>query len=332
MFEKYAKELNKLNNLSVEAVKTKNFIELEKYCLSEEYQSLPYSVKNYYFITSSKLKAFEKCPLAYKFEYIDLVEKPDGMDDKDYFVVGRALDDRLTMGEEYYGEKYKVVSRRSENIDFDIAECKSKIEASKLKLNKDGSRSKVGENEETTAETKIKYLEVLKSKTQMTETMARLVDQMKDEFLKNKMFNPTPTKKVFFMEYAGMLIKIELDDFDGTTIRDVKSASSVLNFDPENYDIQSCLYHWVVEENTMIRAKVLYEVVDKYTYFSRSACWEYTQDTLMANRARITALLQRLKESMELGLFIQSSDAQLRLSSPYYGYQGYGRPTEPFYY
>lgn len=73
-----------------------------------------YIDKNRGFVTSSKLKLFELCPLCYKCKYIDEMPDPtDGDFDKDYFIIGQALDDRLTNGEDYFAQNYEVVARRT---------------------------------------------------------------------------------------------------------------------------------------------------------------------------------------------------------------------------
>ena len=128
-----------------------------------------------------------------------------------------------------------------------------------------------------------------------------------------------------------------MDDFqeleDGSLIvRDIKTASNIITFDPEDYIIQATLYHWLVEEEYFKRPRVLYEVVDKNPYFARSVMYEYTEDTLLANRGRVLRLLENIKQSTELGLFMQTSDWKTKLSSPYYGHEGYGRLDEPLYY
>lgn len=329
--EQYKEPLQKINSLVEEAIKSKNYDKLQNYCLSEEYQKLPYAVKNYHFITSSKLKSFEICPYAYKLEYIDLIPKPEGWEDKDHFVIGKALDDKLTLGLPYYEKNYCVVQRRFD-LDEEIIKLGQKIESAQKKINKDGSRSAVGLKEEESAKMAIELLIARQNQTQLTETMAKIVEQAEKEFKQNELFNSHPKKKVLFLEWSGMLLKAELDDFDGETIRDIKTVSNILNFEPEDYLIQACFYHWLVEENTNTRANVIYEVVDKYTYFSRSCAWEYSQSTLTSARGRLLNILSNLKDSKDTGLFMQTNDQKVKYNSPYYGFEGYGRPQEPIIY
>jgi len=313
-----------------EAIKTGDFSKLEGFCLTPEYQALSYAEKNYWFVTSSKLKAFERCQLSYKYEYIDLVAKPEGFDDKDYFITGRAFDDLMTQGEEYFAKNYVVMDSRVSDVESEIERLNIKIANAKTKLNKDGSRSAAGVNEETAALERIKALNELVNKTQLTNSMYKQIGLMKKEFTAQPLFNQVPKKKVFFTVYAGMILKAELDDFEeNIVIRDLKTSSNILNFEPEHYELQASFYNWLVEENTGDRLPVVLEIVDKHDYFSRSWMVEYMLNTLIANRGRIIGLLGDLKEAMESGIFMASKDKDVVMNSPYYGYKGYGRQTVP---
>lgn len=75
-----------------------------------------YVEKNRGYITSSKLKEFMRCPKCYYFKYVAEVPDPTESEkffDKDAFLIGQALDDLLTHGEDKYAELYEVVARRS---------------------------------------------------------------------------------------------------------------------------------------------------------------------------------------------------------------------------
>ena len=87
------------------------------YMETPEYRNMPYEDRNRLFITSSKLKGYEECPLAMKLRYIDGVKPEVEEEDKDYFLVGRALDDRITYGEEAYADKYEMVARRTKDAE-----------------------------------------------------------------------------------------------------------------------------------------------------------------------------------------------------------------------
>src|SRR3990167_3113412 len=80
-----------------------------------EYRDMPYEERNLRFITSSKLKAYEECPFAAKLRHVDREQIEE--DDEDYFLLGRAVDDYLTYGEEAFNKKYEFVARRSDKSD-----------------------------------------------------------------------------------------------------------------------------------------------------------------------------------------------------------------------
>ena len=321
-----------IQNKITKLIKEKNWKELEVLCLSQEYQALPYKEKNKQFLTSSKLKAFEECQLGYKLKYVDFVPEPEI--ERDYFILGTALDDRLTYGENWYGERYITVDRRAKNIDAEIERCRGKIEKAKLNLKKDGERSKVGLDNEFRANQRIVDLKILATKIQLTSKWSETIDNMYGEFMANPMFNDKPTKRVFFHEFGGFVLKIELDDIDldEVIIKDIKSAANVLKFDPERYVMQMAIYQWVVKENLDERFRVQLEIVDKFADFSRSRLLEYKESTLWDGRKKIVELIGKLKSAHETGLFIRSNDPEVFFRSPYYGHEDYGREDEVIYY
>jgi hypothetical protein len=83
---------------------------------SEAYRSLPYIERNRPFLTASKLKELRECPYHAKLRYID--EVPSPADDKDYFVIGQAVDDCLTLGQEYFDKHYQIVARRDKEAEL----------------------------------------------------------------------------------------------------------------------------------------------------------------------------------------------------------------------
>lgn len=271
--------MNKIEQL----IAKKDFVKLEKLLLTPEVMSLPYAERNRHFITSSKIKEFQRCQFCYKAKYIDLVPDPTETEfQKDHFLVGQAFDDLLTHGQDKFNEKYEVVARRNENSE----------------------------------------------KTQLTNTHSRLVAQMEKEFRAVPVFNQTPKKKIFFWDVAGFIIKVELDDFDGEVIRDIKTCANVKTFDPAAYIVQACLYQLVVEENTGKRPSVEYEVVDKYTYFSRSKPVRYTDETLIAERGRILLTLEEMRMAHDTGIFQSAQNQEILYDCPFYGLNGHGRPTQ----
>lgn len=320
--------MHPLNVRIAELIAADKWQELEELCLSEEYQALPYAVKNYHFITSSKLKALDTCQLAYKYEYVDLVPKPEEFEDKDYFVIGSAFDDLLTFGVEEFEKRYKVVSVRYD-VEDAIEAAQHKADAAKAKTNKDGSRSAVGVREEQQALAKIQALNEERGKTQLTQSMKAKIDTMHFEYMAQKLFNPTPKKKIFFLKVAGFVLKAELDGYiAGVAIDDIKTSANVTTIKHEMYLLQGITYNWVVEENTNEQLPYRLNIVDKNVPFARSRAIEYRHQTLSSERYRILALLEMLKMNQECGIWPQTRDQETAYNSPYYGYNGYGRPTE----
>jgi hypothetical protein len=96
--------------------KSGDWSKLAKYF--EEHQELPYAEKNASFITSSKIKEFARCPFCYSKRYVDMMPCPgDTSFDKDYFVIGRAFDDLVTLGGPGFEQKYEVVARRAKEAE-----------------------------------------------------------------------------------------------------------------------------------------------------------------------------------------------------------------------
>jgi hypothetical protein len=165
-------------------------------------------------------------------------------------------------------------------------------------------------------------------KVQLTNTHARLVDQMEKEFKAVPIFNHKPIKKLFFWEYGGFLIKVELDDFDGEAIRDVKTCANIKTFEPAFYTIQAALYQLVVEECTDKRLPVEYEIVDKYTYFSRSKAVRYTDPTLFTARGQILEAMVEIKAAHDTGIFASAQLQETLYDCPFYGFREHGRPNQ----
>lgn len=168
---------------------------------------------------------------------------------------------------------------------------------------------------------------------ELTEGMYETIMQMHREFMANDLFSKPPKKKLMFHKYGPHVIKVEMDDFDeeAKEIRDIKSTASIATFDPDMYKIQASLYHWIVEENTLDKYAVKYEVADKYDYFSRSQLYIYEQSTLMAHRGELLSLLERIQAAHDMNLFFPAKRQDILFKCPYYGHEGHGRPTKPVY-
>lgn len=329
-----AKTIKKLNDMVAKARKSENFAELEQFCLSPEYQSLSYAEKNYPFITASKLKAFARCELAYKYEYIDLVQKPEDWEQEDYFVTGSAFDDLMTLGEDYYQERYIKMDRRISDIQAEKEKAENAIkDALEAPRKKDGSMYASDQKKIGQAKERLALCALLESKVQITETIEKQIRQMQAEFIEQPLFNQTPKKRVIIAPLGQHLLKAELDDFEpGVRINDIKTAANILRFDYDAYLLQGCFYNFLVEEVDGDRLPVRLEIVDKHKCISRSLCVEYTTYTLQSQRAQMLNLITGLQDCLDTDIWSPTKVVQDAANSPYYGYKGYGRQTQVIYY
>ena len=169
--------------------------------------------------------------------------------------------------------------------------------------------------------------------TQLTNGQGELITAMQSEFKAQSLYNQTPKKKVFIIDYKGYKVKVELDNYveDTREIRDIKTCANVNRVDLDMYLLQATLYDMVAEMRTDEKHKVYFEFVDKQLP-SRSMPIHFHPDTLRGNRAHVWRLLDDLIEAHEIDLFIPTSDQAKMYESPYYGYNGYGRPTQYLIY
>lgn len=282
--------IDKLKILQEQAHATSDFTALKEYCQTEEYKSLPYVMRNRGFITSHKMQEFMRCQWCYAQKYINLVPDPtEG--DNEAFIIGQAIDDRLTEGEAFYQERYEVVARRSKESQ----------------------------------------------KKQLTNTQGKLIEQMREEFLANKLFNPKPKKKIAFCLLGGFILKAELDDFsdEERMIKDVKTVANITTFNPQSYLHQMSFYQLVIEESEGLKCTASLEVIDKYGPFSRSALYHFTAETLFSNRGSLIEIIEKMRSAHDSGIFLPANDQAILYGCPYYGLRtnacpdGHGRPTKP---
>lgn len=166
-------------------------------------------------------------------------------------------------------------------------------------------------------------------KVQLTQGMYDSVRQLTEEFTANPLFAQQYQKKVMVAIYAGMLLKIEMDGYDpqNAIIRDIKTCANITKFSPSYYTFQASFYHFVVEEVTGQKCQVFLDVVDKYDYFARSACFSYSRTTLEAERGQIIAALEDLRTAEELNLYLPATDQNILWNCPFYSFNGHGRPS-----
>lgn len=248
-----------------------------------------YIEKNRGFITSSKIKEFMRCQKCYYYKYVAEIPDPtEQFAEKDHFLIGQALDDLITHGEEHFKANYETVARRTKESD----------------------------------------------KIQLTNTHTRTINALAKEFKENSMFTQNPKKLALEIDFEGFKLRGELDDFDKDKqlIKDIKTCANITTFNPDFYLIQMSFYQWLVEEKFGIKCDALLEVVDKYTYFSRSRAILYTKQTLEAHRGVILQALEQMKLAHDTGIYASAESQNVLYTCPYYGYEGHGRPTEPLIY
>ena len=177
-------------------------------------------------------------------------------------------------------------------------------------------------------------------KVQLTKGQEDIIRQMEKEFRMNPVFADNPNKRAFEIEFGGMKLRGELDDFNEkeSIIRDIKTCANVTTFKPEYYLHQMSFYQLLVEEVTGLRCGAFLEVVDKYAYFSRSLPVFYTKDTLFSHRGTILQTLEDLKVAQETGVYLPADSQEVLYGCPFYGTitpeypHGHGRPVEPLIY
>lgn len=171
-------------------------------------------------------------------------------------------------------------------------------------------------------------------KVEITKGTDEKIKMLEKEFRANQLFRQYPIKKELIFAYAGITFKAELDDYDAAKqlIVDVKTCANLITFKPEFYTFQMSFYQWALEEVEGVKCEALLEVVDKYTYFSRSRAYLFTRGTLETHRGEILQAIEKYKECKETGLWLSTASDEELLTCPYYGHEGHGRQTKPIIY
>lgn len=265
-----------------------------------EYYNLPYMERNARFITSSKLKLFEQCELFAKYKYEDRIET--GFEGSDALTIGSALDTLLTYGPEVYAKTFVAMGTRVEDVEAEIDEQRVKIQLAKENLNKDGSRSKTGIKSELAATEKIKFLESIVGKTQLTMSQQELIDQMKEETKLHPLF-PKEWKKrnIVWLAYGKYPCKAELDHFDNKIV-DLKTCADITSFKAMQYLPQQGFYFMGCLEEDMMKYEGELHVVDKNKW-SRSHVWRFGIKTLESATYTINKQILAYAEARESGMW-----------------------------
>lgn len=168
-------------------------------------------------------------------------------------------------------------------------------------------------------------------KIQLTESMKQNIDYMEKEYYANGMFPKTLKKHVIEHEFSGLKLRSELDNINHVDkmIEDLKSCANITTFRGDAYLVQMSFYQFMIEEQTGERYGARLFVVDKNKPISRSAYYEYSIPTLLAERGRILSILENMKNAHETGVFLPAKDQFTLYNCPYYGLENHGRPNEP---
>lgn len=231
--------------------------QLHELMSTPEYAALPYHVRNKGFITSSKLKDYADVPLFAMWRHLE--GRETAFDDKDCFTMGSAIDDRLTRGDEFYAEKYAVVSRRNTKEAIALEEA---------------------------------------GKVLLTESQGSKINDMHVKARKHPLFPKEPKKHhLLWLAFGKIPCKAELDHFDPHAVMfgDFKTTSSLLTFDKyinEGFlDIQLGFYWGGLLEKYNIKAEGELYVMDKHDW-CRAHVWHFRSATLEALQGRVNTLIQ----------------------------------------
>ncbi len=236
--------------------------ELIAFLESFEYRTMPYVDRNRHFLTSSKLKEFQRCPYHAKLKYVDGIETPH--EPEDYFVIGQAVDDCLTLGEDDFKSRYLAVPRRTDKAQ-----------------------------EENPGKVLLTNGQAVTIDQAVTEFRTRSF------FPKTP-----KKHHIVWLAFGKIPCKAELDHFDHEAHRigDVKTCSSITTFDPMNYLLQMSFYYAGIVEKFQEKVEAELYVVDKHEW-SRSHKWIFRIPTLEDYQRTINQLILDWKQCEEADLW-----------------------------
>lgn len=227
-----------------------------------EYRALPYLQRNRPFVTSSKLKEFRECAFHAKMRYIDEIDP--GQDQEDYFVIGSAVDRRLTDGEEAYQQQYVVVPRRTDKVA-----------------------------EENPGK-------VLLTGTQSATIDQAVKEYRSREFFPQ---TPQKRNVLFLLHGLPCKAELDAFDPVSHTIGDIKTTSSITTFEPEMYTLQMAFYAFGIEKRFGEKVSAELFVIDKHSGWSRSHKWVFSQPTLQSHFFEVEELARQWKECSEVNIW-----------------------------
>ena len=277
-----------------ESLSVKN---IEEILNSFEYSVMPYACRNQSFITGSKLKMYQQNPFFAKMMYKDLI--PSCREDQSHFDVGIAVDRRLTYGDKDYEARFIIKNRPTQEMQLAAAENNQII---------------------------------------LTESEGKTVDRCVEEYRDRPFFVKRPVKTNFLAIIEGMPCKAELDHWDAKecVFEDVKTCANINTFDPNFYKLQMSIYYLIITryaeknledteyENLKRKLTGSLNVVDKFSSFSRSHKYVYSNATLQENVPTIIELINKWKDSEESGIwpwkldFAVQDDLEIFFNSDFY--------------
>lgn len=310
---------------------------VEEFTATDDWYAIPYQHRNLYFVTASKLRSYQFLPAeAYK-RYIECIDLP--WLDKDYFIIGRAFDDRITKGEAWYADHYVCVNTRVDDVAGRITELEAQLLEYQNDLKKDGTRSQTGIKGEMSTLERMGAMRNLLGKKQLTQAQWKQVHNMTEEYRKHTMFPQEPKKlNMIWLAFGKVPCKGELDHWDAETPRiwDIKTTAQLTNFNPRQYLLQMGFYFMGIQEELMLRPDAALAVVDKGADFSRGCPFGFKVEDLIGMQHTINDLITRWCDSMQTQSWPDAGANELSAlkvywDSDYYPLLENSRPTQLIY-
>ena len=293
--------LDLLPQLQLKATQTGDYSQLESIYNTIDYKKLSYVEKNRGVITAHKLMSFARCQWCYEKQYID--ELPNRNESSDALILGSAFDDLLTEGDEFFAEKYEVVTRRNQR-------------------------------------TQEKHIGKELLSNSMHELLTKMKSEFRANSLFSQ--NPKKKILLADYKGLILKVELDDVDEQNAIIRDIKTAANIITFYKEmarlnekfigrsKYLFQMTFYFFVVNLVLEQEYNALLQVVDKKKEFSRSGAWVFDRSELRCEVYKVTQLLDSLKLSHDSGCFWPTEDQTTLYDCPYYGIEGHGRPNKYF--
>lgn len=229
---------------------------------SPEYRQLPYIERNRPFLTASKLKELKRCAYHAKLRYVDEIESP--AEDAEHFVIGSAVDDWLTLGGDYFDDRYATVARRTEKA-----------------AEENGDK-------------------VLLTNTQ-TALIQSAVDEFRSrEFFPPE---PKKRNVIWLMAGMPCKAELDHFDAQARRIGDIKTCASITTFNPMDYALQMAFYAFGIEKRWQEAVEAELYVVDKHSGWSRSHKWVFSRATLRMQYFELEKLVETWKECEDSGIW-----------------------------